>query len=481
MRARTLCTFMLPLVLAIAVTGCTSRDSSADQAEPATVVAPEVPMNGERFEFHSAQPTRFARGVILQKLDNRTWVTVGEGRTGADGRFRFTLRADGILTLRALSPATTHQGRSYAQTITTPVTVRSVDQSVRLTAASSSALSLSAVSYPVRPGRTVTLQQREGAIWADAGTGRVDTDGHLTLRLPRPRASIDYRVRMSAWNGAPALTSAGVSVTGTDPRADHCTRTVLSIVAHQDDEILFMNPDIQKDLDAGACATTVYLTAGDSGDGDQYWRNREIGPEMAYSTMTGMDAGPGWTDGERTFAGHRVHVSTSPGSGRITLYSLRLPDGALDGTGTRTTGNQSVIKLLDNRIRSITPLDGSRSYDRAGLIATVRAIAESSGATTVRILDPRSGQGDHADHMASARVALEALGGVRAPVLAYRGYGITSAPANVTGKALARKTAALLSYAAYDPELCGPAATCPSGDTARWVQRQYRAPRVSPG
>lgn len=480
-RRRRLWALILAPLLAMTAQACTGRSSTPAAPEPSTVIVPETPAKSESFEFRSGQVTRFARPVVLQRLQNRTWVPLGSGRTAADGRFRFTLSVGTITTLRALSPATTYRGKTYALVTTTPVTVRPVDQTIRLTASSSDALVLTAITHPVRPGRTVSLQRRQGRSWVGAGTGRTDDSGRLVLRLSRPLASADYRGRMEGWRGAPPLTSAAISVRGTDPGASSCPSTVLTIVAHQDDDIIFMNPDLQKDLDAGACATTVFLTAGDSGNGEQYWKDREVGPELAYATMIGLDAGQEWTRTQRTFAGHQVHVSTSPGSGRVTLYSLRLPDGALDGDGTRTTGNRSMSMLLDNRIRSITPMDGTKSYDRAGLIATVRAIAASTGAGTVRIQDRRSQQSDHADHTATARISLEALAGSSARVLAYRGYGIRTEPANVSGSALARKTRALLAYGAYDPELCPAPGVCPQGDTALWVQRQYRAPLVAPG
>lgn len=472
---------ILAPLLALASQGCAGAETPREDPEPATSVAPEVPAKMERFEFRSGQITRFPRPVVLQRLRNRDWVTLASGRTGADGRFRFTLSIEAITTLRALSPSTTYRGRSYPEVATTPVTVRPVDQIVNLaTASTSDPLRLTVVTHPVRPGRTVTLQRRLGRDWVASGTGTVDSSGRLLLRLRRPAAPTDYRVRMAGWNGAPPLTSAAISVAGSDPDATGCTSTVLTIIAHQDDDIIFMNPDLQNDLDAGACATTVFLTAGDSGNGEQYWKDREVGPELAYATMIGLDAGQEWTRSERTFAGHEVRVSTSPGAGRVTLYSLRLPDGALDGDGTRTTGNQSMIKLLDHRIASIAPLDGTARYDRTGLIATVRAIAASTRARTVRIQDGRPQQNDHADHMAGARIAAEALAGTGTRVVAYRGYGIRSEPPNVSGEPLARKTRALLSYQAYDPELCRSADRCPEGDTALWVRRQYRVPPIAP-
>ena len=34
----------------------------------------------------------------------------------------------------------------------------------------------------------------------------------------------------------------------------------LNVVAHTDDDLLFINPDIQDDIDAGKCVQTLYIT-----------------------------------------------------------------------------------------------------------------------------------------------------------------------------------------------------------------------------
>ncbi len=39
----------------------------------------------------------------------------------------------------------------------------------------------------------------------------------------------------------------------------------MAVVAHQDDSLLFLSPDLLHDIQAGDCVTTVYVTAGDGG------------------------------------------------------------------------------------------------------------------------------------------------------------------------------------------------------------------------
>jgi LmbE family N-acetylglucosaminyl deacetylase/CRISPR/Cas system CMR subunit Cmr4 (Cas7 group RAMP superfamily) len=276
-------------------------------------------------------------------------------------------------------------------------------------------------------------------------------------------------------------TTTAVQAGGVQPAsAATCARTALTLVAHQDDELLFINPDLQAEIDGGACATTVYLTAGDIGDTAPYWQQRERGTQAAYATMLDLDPDAPWTLSQRTFAGHAVHVATSPGAGTVTLIYLRLPDGGLGGGGTPRYGEDSLTKLYAGDIPDATTVDGSATYTREGLIQTLAAITTATAPAVARIHDVRAGHGDHPDHLAAGRIALDGLASFTGSVIAYRGYGATAEPANVAGAELARKTAALLSYADHDPLLCGDE-VCPSGTEAQWNQRRYTAPLPSRG
>ena len=64
------------------------------------------------------------------------------------------------------------------------------------------------------------------------------------------------------------------------------------VVAHEDDDVLFMNPDIA-DAIADHEVTVAYTTAGDLGypESDAYWIDRERGALEAYTFMlTGVSA-----------------------------------------------------------------------------------------------------------------------------------------------------------------------------------------------
>ena len=74
--------------------------------------------------------------------------------------------------------------------------------------------------------------------------------------------------------------------------------SILQIVAHEDDDVLFMNPDLSAALAAGIPTTTVYLTAGEAmGALDrsrtkvQFATDRQDATRAAYAQMLGV-SGP---------------------------------------------------------------------------------------------------------------------------------------------------------------------------------------------
>jgi len=78
--------------------------------------------------------------------------------------------------------------------------------------------------------------------------------------------------------------TASSQVTPTSP-------VVMQVVAHEDDDILFMNPDLSASVSAGTGVVTVYVTAGEANGsltGDSrtnYAAQREEGARAAYAAM----------------------------------------------------------------------------------------------------------------------------------------------------------------------------------------------------
>ncbi|MGA2009157.1 MAG: PIG-L family deacetylase [Solirubrobacteraceae bacterium] len=300
------------------------------------------------------------------------------------------------------------------------------------------------------------------------------------LRRPRVRrCNGAARARRLAVWWAIALGVVGVSLghAMASAASSACpSGATMAIVAHEDDSILFMNPDLLHDIRAGRCVRTVFVTAGDHGYGQGYWTARELGAEAAYASMAGVaDA---WTQSELTISGHPMPVMTLTADPDVSLIFMRLPDGNLDGSGFAADGNQSLQKLYTGAIAQITAVDGSSSYTKAGLTSVLTSLMEAFGPDRIDTQDfvGSFGDGDHSDHHAVAyfvRDAHRAYATVTHTLVGYLDYASAGQPADVTGTDFTAKLAAWLAYAAHDPLVCQTAAQCQPTSTWAWLSAEY--------
>ncbi|MFC7533241.1 PIG-L family deacetylase [Actinoplanes sp. GCM10030250] len=254
-----------------------------------------------------------------------------------------------------------------------------------------------------------------------------------------------------------------VSVTGSTAAPAPATAmtpcpSTLNVVAHQDDDLLFINPDISDDITAGKCVTTVFVTAGDAKRGSRYWRSRELGAMAAYARMAGVDER--WTEDTEIINRRSVHRATLAGS-PITLLFLRLPD--------RVGGwpLQTVQQLWLNPSASVKALDTRQAYSHTVLLNLLTEVMTAYQPATVRTLDFHGtyGDGDHDDHHAAAYFAYAAQQRYTTEhtVTGYLGYGVTEHPDNLTAGQHDAKMDAFLAYAAYDFHVCDTAEKCDAG------------------
>ncbi len=218
--------------------------------------------------------------------------------------------------------------------------------------------------------------------------------------------------------------------------------------AHEDDWQLFMNPSAFEDVGGGATKTVfVHVTAGDDGLGigsggrkHPYYLARENGANDAVRFMADADRTPASeAAGHMTFNGHSVYRVSYRNTVR---YFLRLPDGNASGADFAGTGWQSLKRLADGGIDTLTAIDNSTAYRGWGdLVATMRAIMayERGGAAMVQINvadpDARINPDDHSDHLMTARLALDAakgLGCVRR--VYYVDYASSRLPENLDAR-----------------------------------------------
>jgi hypothetical protein len=225
--------------------------------------------------------------------------------------------------------------------------------------------------------------------------------------------------------------------------------------AHADDWQLFMNPSAFEDVVGGASKTVfIHTTAGDAGLGigaggrkHPFYLARENGAESAMRFMANVDSIPAEPAVSlMPFNGHPVYRVAY----RNTVgYFLRLPDGDGSGSGYAHTGFQSLERLADGRIDSISAVDRSTVYRGWGdLVATLNAIMryERAGAALIQVnvaeLDARVNPGDHSDHRMTAKAALEAAGDLGCVRRAhYVDYASSGLPANLNAQQRDRESA----------------------------------------
>lgn len=124
--------------------------------------------------------------------------------------------------------------------------------------------------------------------------------------------------------------------------------TDLYVVAHEDDDLLFMNPDIASSIEAGNHVVVVHLTAGDLSTfqashlvdrptAQQYWIDRERGSLNAYMFMAldegytayvpGTDISSQWSAQTLTIAGVQLtEYDLVADTQSVSLVELRLSD-----------------------------------------------------------------------------------------------------------------------------------------------------------
>ncbi|MDR7083939.1 LmbE family N-acetylglucosaminyl deacetylase, partial [Arthrobacter ginsengisoli] len=258
----------------------------------------------------------------------------------------------------------------------------------------------------------------------------------------------------------------------------------MSIVAHQDDDLLFQSPALPLAIRAGMCVRTVYVTAGDANDSAAYWNSRESGVKAAYAQLAGV--ANVWTTSDAGIAGHPIPVATLEGATNISLAFMRLPDGFPDGSGGSNGGYQSLQKLYGGVINTMTTVDDSSSYTLSTLQDTLLALMNSYQPEQIATLDFAGsyGDGDHSDHHTVAYLvfAVQQQYNQRHTITGYQGYGIAQRPSNVVDPDLTAKTNAFLAYAQYDSKTCNTADACSSRGPGSWFPRSYTVtpPNVVP-
>jgi len=261
------------------------------------------------------------------------------------------------------------------------------------------------------------------------------------------------------------------------PTPHQCTAAkVLQVVAHEDDDILFMNPDLQHAVDADACIMSVYVTAGDGGMDEAYSTSRMAGAEAAYTYI--YNGSSNWTTKQVVLRGRTVTVATMQGQPKLLLLFLNLPDGNITGRGFSSRDNESLGRLRIGDMQKIKPINGSSGYGADDLTNALLAIMNAYQPSEVRTQNYNTNvnDGDHSDHHAVGYFTAKAFANYNANAVlkSYAGYPERSLPANVEGSILAAKEGAFFAYAGFDGAACKTVVACyGSSAYGDYLPRQY--------
>ncbi|MFG2641511.1 PIG-L family deacetylase [Streptomyces sp. NPDC048370] len=354
-----------------------------------------------------------------------------------------------------------------------------------------------------------------------AGAATADKAAKADGRSGQPAGSTDASSAAGAVEGATRAEASAATRTAVEP-VRTADIAVAQIVAHPDDDLYFMNPDLVQSIRSGKSLTTVYLTAGEANgvngaggvpDKAGYAAARQNGIRAAYAEMA---------TGSRTSPWDRVSIPTV-GGGAAQLDVLRAaPHVSLIWMQIREAGAinadrpNSLNGLWNGRVQTLasqratgTPVTTDFTYSKDQVIDAVTGILERLRPTFVRIQDPTPGRNlktgaltDHQDHLYGARFAQAALeryaaratesGRPHFGVQNYLGYPTSGLPSTLDPETAGGKLSTMKTYAwsdgvndCGDPVGCGDrnVAARPAGsgwtktvryargNSTSWVQR----------
>jgi hypothetical protein len=273
---------------------------------------------------------------------------------------------------------------------------------------------------------------------------------------------------------------------------DPCERgTILNIVAHHDDDLLFLSPNLIHDIRDGKCVRTVFLIASDYPGNrpitnDEYMQERELGVRKAYAEAAGED----WTNWESApyeiGENENAHQFTKwTLNDQVSIVELRISDNA-----TPPGGALWYLYGLNVPVTTRAGTDNDpQTFDRDGLGRILRDLVFDFRPDQIHAGDPlgdHHGPTDehgvlpsHPDHLATARLVRWALDGMPGGpmVEGYRDYTIQYASSNLSDEEIGAKTQIFSAFTEHDLDICHDGDRCPSDQWNELYQksmsRQY--------
>lgn len=251
----------------------------------------------------------------------------------------------------------------------------------------------------------------------------------------------------------------------------------LAIVAHEDDDLLFLSPELVEGLRSGRPCLTVFVTAGEAeGDAisrEHYAAARQAGIRAAYAAAVG--APDDWMRITRTHADREIELAVLDAEPNVQAMFLCLPDG---GDSQHLNALPNLWDDADHVESTLVP-DGSPvteafDYRQEDLLAVLVDIMAEFEPTVVRTGDSGPATdlfADHVDHVAVARFArfateIHTQDGTRVTLIEHRAYNIRAMPGSLSPDRSDDKDVIFGAYRVHDVNAF---ATPPE-----WLSRFYR-------
>jgi LmbE family N-acetylglucosaminyl deacetylase len=242
----------------------------------------------------------------------------------------------------------------------------------------------------------------------------------------------------------------------------------VNIVAHSDDDLLFINPDLEPAIKSGLPVRTIVLTA-DEFNGvpgeltrEQLAARLREGARRAYASLAQVTSN--WRKETMVVADRVLEVDTLLAAPHVQLIWLSLPDGGDDlhsDALLRLWQPEEPPYVTDTIVPTGGPVTAVQQYDGERLYLVLVGLLDLFQPTTIRIQDPAPDgrhRGDHSDHVAGTAFAQLAVRTYEGPdatglalLLRYRCYNTSESDPNVPDALLVPKTAAYRQYSALDP------------------------------
>ena len=244
---------------------------------------------------------------------------------------------------------------------------------------------------------------------------------------------------------------------------------LLAIVAHLDDDMLFMQPELATALARGS-VTTVYVLSGDPVHGAAGAAHTFAATMTAYEHAAGSSD---WECGYITVAhrpAHHCRLRDRP----VSMIGLDIPDG-----GRYDEREASLVHLVQGIAPSL-PLLGPFG-GRVTMNVVIDELAEiitASAPGVLHTLDLSATHGDdHPGHLMVASFALWGAASARyaGTIVSHRGYSVTDEPATLSDAdyALAKPMMGYFEACYRGCAPCGQECATLDDSHETWLRRQY--------